>query len=119
MKLNVNKIDFNIIKVNFNTKKYATLINDSNCTFYIELILKPKIKEKEKQIDAAFNSLIERSFTLDIQNAIIAANSKLDIGIMFNPVEVCEFDLILDVIATEKNPKALRSIAAINKKVVA
>lgn len=38
---------------------------------------------------------------------------------MFNPVEVCEFDLILDVIATEKNPKALRSIAAINKKVVA
>jgi len=42
LRLNVNKIDFNIIKVNFNTKKYATLINDSNCTFYIELILRPK-----------------------------------------------------------------------------
>ena len=39
---------------------------------------------------------------------IIAANSKLDIGIMFNPIEVCEFDLILDVVATEKNPKAAR-----------
>lgn len=51
-------------------------------------------------------ALINRSFTLDLQNGIIAANSKLDIGIMFNPIEVCEFDLVLDVIATEKNPKA-------------
>ena len=41
-------MDFGIIKVNFNTKKYATLVNDSNCTFYVELILRPKLKEKDK-----------------------------------------------------------------------
>ncbi|CAK79907.1 unnamed protein product, partial (macronuclear) [Paramecium tetraurelia] len=105
LELNVKQIDFNIIKVNFNTKKYATLINNSNCTFYIELVLRPKSKDKDK-IDHQMVSLINRSFTLDLQNGIIAANSKLDIGIMFNPIEVCEFDLVLDVIATEKNPKA-------------
>ena len=30
-------IDFDVEKVNFNNKKYATLHNFSNCTFYIEL----------------------------------------------------------------------------------
>lgn len=62
--------------------------------------------------------MVERSFTLDLQNGIIAANSKLDIGIMFNPIEVCEFDLVLEVIATEKNPKAFRNLTAVSKKIV-
>lgn len=62
--------------------------------------------------------MIERAFTLDLQSGIIAANSKLDIGIMFNPVQVCEFDLILDVIATEKNPKAIRNLNSNAKKLV-
>ncbi|CAD8141208.1 unnamed protein product [Paramecium octaurelia] len=117
LELNVKQIDFNIIKVNFNTKKYATLINNSNCTFYIELVLRPRSKDKDK-IDHSMISLINRSFTLDLQNGIIAANSKLDIGIMFNPIEVCEFDLVLDVIATEKNPKAPKGPNHLNKKIV-
>jgi hypothetical protein len=33
---------------------------------------------------------------------------------MFNPYEVTEFDLILDVIASEKNPKAPRGPNATN-----
>lgn len=33
-------MDFDIVKVNFNKKNYATLHNYSNCTFYIELKLK-------------------------------------------------------------------------------
>jgi hypothetical protein len=45
---------------------------------------------------------------LDLTSGIIAANSKLDIGIMFNPYEVNEFDLVLDVVAVEKNPKLPR-----------
>lgn len=35
---------------------------------------------------------------------------------MFNPIEVCEFDLILDVIATEKNPKAPKGPNSLNNK---
>ncbi len=35
---------------------------------------------------------------------------------MFNPYEVTEFDLILDVIASEKNPKAPRGPNASNQK---
>lgn len=38
---------------------------------------------------------------------------------MFNPTEVTEFDLILDVVASEKNPKAPRGPNATNyKKIV-
>lgn len=33
-------IDFGIVKVNFNKKVYATLHNHSNCTFYVELVLR-------------------------------------------------------------------------------
>lgn len=39
---------------------------------------------------------------------------------MFNPSEVTEFDLILDVLASEKNPKAPRGPNATGqKKIVA
>ncbi|KAM3137891.1 hypothetical protein pb186bvf_009972 [Paramecium bursaria] len=125
LKLSQKKLDFGIIKVNFNDKQYATLINESNCTFYVELNLRYKNKDKDTQkdkekekLDIKMQNLIQKSFTLDIQNAIIAANSKLDIGIMFNPIEVCEFDLILDVVATEKNPKASRGPGQTIKKIV-
>lgn len=37
---------------------------------------------------------------------------------MFNPIEVCEFDLVLDVIATEKNPKAPKGPNVKNKKII-
>lgn len=37
---------------------------------------------------------------------------------MFNPIEVCEFDLVLEVVATEKNPKAFRNLTTITKKIV-
>ena len=37
-------INFDIVKVNFNKKVYATLHNYSNCTFYIELVLYPTLK---------------------------------------------------------------------------
>lgn len=39
------KVDFDIVKVEFNEKKYITLENLSECTFYIELILKPVSEE--------------------------------------------------------------------------
>ena len=44
-------IDFGIVKVNFNKKQYAILHNYSNCTFYIELSLRPNITQ--------FNDLTE------------------------------------------------------------
>lgn len=37
---------------------------------------------------------------------------------MFNPIEVCEFNLVLDVIATEKNPKAPKGPNASLKKII-
>jgi hypothetical protein len=36
---------------------------------------------------------------------MVAGNSKIDIGIAFKPIEICDFDLVLECIAKEKNPK--------------
>lgn len=41
---------------------------------------------------------------MDFDKGIIAANSTIDVGIMFNPTEVGEHNLVLDVVAKEKNP---------------
>jgi hypothetical protein len=41
---------------------------------------------------------------LDFSSGIVAANSTVDIGIMFNPVEVGDHEVILEVIAKEHNP---------------
>ena len=38
-------VDFDIVKVDFNKKVYATLENVSDCTFYVELYLKPKSEQ--------------------------------------------------------------------------
>jgi hypothetical protein len=82
------------------------------------LNLRPVNQDKDKY-DPHTQTLIEKSFTLDLTSGIIAANSKLDIGIMFNPYEVNEFDLVLDVVASEKNPKAPRGPnASYYKKIV-
>lgn len=35
------QVDFDIVKVEFNEKKYITLENLSECTFHVELNLKP------------------------------------------------------------------------------
>lgn len=75
------------MKVNFNKKVFATLHNHSNCTFFVELILHP-INIDRDRVDSQTQSIIDKSFTLDLNSGIIAANSKLDIGIMFNPTEV-------------------------------
>lgn len=77
--------------------------NNSSCTFYIELSLRYANKafnetsENEKQ-------QLDNNFTLDFTSGIIAANSTVDIGIMFNPIEVGDHDVVLDVVAKEKNP---------------
>jgi hypothetical protein len=34
------KLEFDVVKVGFRDKKYATLHNYSNCTFYVELKLR-------------------------------------------------------------------------------
>ena len=36
---------------------------------------------------------------------MVAGNSKIDIGIMFKPIEICNFNLVLECVAKEKNPK--------------
>lgn len=33
---------------------------------------------------------LRKNFTLDFEKGIIAANSKIDVGIMFNPTEVTQ-----------------------------
>jgi hypothetical protein len=36
---------------------------------------------------------------------MVAGNSKIDIGISFKPIEICNFELVLECVAKEKNPK--------------
>ncbi|KAL4426641.1 hypothetical protein ABPG74_018719 [Tetrahymena malaccensis] len=102
------QLQFDVVKVNFRDKKYATLHNYSNVTFYIELKLRPARNQDESQDvdDEEQLENLEKNFSLDFKSGIIAANSKVDIGIIFNPNIVADYDLIMDVIASEKNPKA-------------
>ena len=96
-------IDFGIVKVNFNKKQYAVLHNYSNCTFYIELSLRPNATQFNDITESQEDNVL-KNFTLDFDKGIIAANSTIDVGIMFNPTEVGEHNLLLDVVAKEKNP---------------
>lgn len=50
---------------------------------------------------------VDKNFNLDFRAGIIAANSKIDVGIMFNPQRVGPFDMVLEVIAKEKNPEGI------------
>lgn len=99
------QLQFDVVKVNFRDKKYATLHNYSDVTFYIELKLRSsKIAEDEGEGEEAREGL-EKNFSLDFKSGIIAANSKVDIGIIFNPTQVTDYDLIMEVNASEKNIK--------------
>ena len=46
---------------------------------------------------------------------MVVGNSKNDIGISFKPIEICNFDLVLECIAKEKNPKGTFSNQSIKK----
>ena len=98
-----DEINFGIVKVNFNKKQYFILENFSNYMFYVELSLKPV--EEQKKLDSKLQNFIQKSFTLDFESGIIAANSKVEIGIIFHPTEVCDLDLILECVAKERNFK--------------
>ena len=46
---------------------------------------------------------------------MVAGNSKIDIGISFKPIEICDFNLVLECIAKEKNPKGTFSTSGSKK----
>ena len=94
-------IDFGIVKVNFNKKQYAVLHNYSNCTFYIELSLRPNATQFNDITESQEDNVL-KNFTLDFDKGIIAVNSTIKNRIMFNPTEVGEHNLLLDVVAKEK-----------------
>ncbi len=66
--------------MNFNEKKYITLENNSDCTFWVEIQMKSKNKGGSSQ------KVIEECLQLDFISGVIAAHSKVDIGITFAPV---------------------------------
>ena len=101
--INPQEIDFGIVKVNFNKKVYFVLENFSNYMFYVELNLKPL--EDQKKLDNKLQNFIQNSFSLDFENGIISANSKVEIGIIFHPAEVCDLDLVLECVAKERGFK--------------
>lgn len=83
-------INFEIVKVNFNKKVYCTLENLSHCTFFVEIKL--SYKNKAENTSQKLREL-EKNFTLDWNQGIVAASSKINIGIMFNPTDVSTYDL--------------------------
>jgi hypothetical protein len=80
-----------------------SISKSGSCTFYIEFSLRPA-DVPFGEATATQKDYIAKNFTLDFDSGIIAANSTVDIGIMFNPIEVGDHDLILDIVAKEKNP---------------
>lgn len=51
--------------------------------------------------------MIRNSFDLDFREGIVAAHSKVNIGITFNPNAVCNMDLELECVAKERNIKGV------------
>mgnify|MGYP003880634599 FL=1 len=96
-------VDFGIVKVDFNNKKTVTLDNFSNVSFYVEVEIRPK--DERLRNDHKLRALIAKSFHLDFKEGIIAGNSKLEIGVVFQPVEFFDFELIMECIAKERNFK--------------
>jgi len=96
-------IDFGTVKVKFKEKLSAVVENISNCLFYVEFSLKP-IEDTEGPIkeEDALNSFIKNCFKLDFESALIPANSKVEVGIIFSPTEKREFSLNLECLATER-----------------
>ena len=105
-------INFGIVKVNFSQKEQVVLENFSNVNFYVEIEIKPK--DEKLRNDHRLRTIINKSFTLDFREGIISGNSKLEIGIVFLPCELSDFDLVLECVAKEHN---LKGISMTNKKI--
>jgi len=99
-------IDFDIVKINFSKSLVATVRNDSNCTFHLQVQLEEAKDEEENNFLSAnrFN-LIKNNFKLGFTQGLIMSNNKIDVPITFHPQEVGEHRIALVVYATEKNPK--------------
>jgi hypothetical protein len=59
--------------------------------------------------------MVQKTFSLDFTQGIIAANSKVEVGITFNPGEVSNMDLILECVAKEKNLKGFSKTTTYKK----
>ncbi|KAL4441714.1 hypothetical protein ABPG74_008711 [Tetrahymena malaccensis] len=68
-----------------------------------EVVINHSAKKNKQVYD---EETIHQNFKLDFTEGIISANSKIDIGIVFCPNQVNFFNMKLEVIATEYNPKA-------------
>lgn len=38
---------------------------------------------------------------------MLTGKSRIEVGLMFSPIEYCELELVLECIAREKNPKGI------------
>ena len=108
LSLEPSVLDFGIVKVDFSNKKTVTLENFSNINFFVEIEIKPK--DEKLQNDHRLRSVIAKSFNLDFKEGTIAGNSKLEIGIIFQPVEIIEFDLTMECVARERNFKGASKV---------
>ena len=61
-------------------------------------------------------NFLDKCFTLDFKEGIIAAHSKVEVGIAFNPTEVCDLNLSMDCLAKERSIKGIISNASASQK---
>lgn len=95
-------MNFNVVKVSEHDKKTVKLKNLSEANFYVELQLVSK-----KGTTSQNN--IQKAFSLDFTEGLIAAKSEILVGIIFTPFEVCSYDIELLVNSKEKNPKGKKN----------
>jgi len=82
--LEPKKIDFGIVKVNFNKMLKVTLHNYSHVTFYVELMLIP-LDTTTKKFDAQTMKNFKSFFDFDFKEGLIAGHSKVEVCITFKP----------------------------------
>jgi hypothetical protein len=80
-------LNFEIVKVGFRKKLYATLQNPSNCSFNVTF----RLVEPNDNPFACGG--LEENFQLDVKETILAGNSKFEIGVTFQPKQIKEFCL--------------------------
>lgn len=102
IKVSKDEISFGAVKISESKKISVKVINTSECAFYADLVLKPFDSTKK-----ILESQINGAFKLDFKSGIIPANSEIELGLTFSPIEIMNFDLKLVVNARERAPKKI------------
>lgn len=99
------RVDFGIVKANFQKTTKITIQNHSHVTFFVELDVRPL--EENTKFDAQTKRMIKDVFNFDFTDGLITGHSKVEINITFNPTDICDLNFKLVCVAKENVPRGM------------